>query len=86
MMGHDLGFKVSGRTPHPCDICGKVFRDGLDLKRHSMVHTGQKPYHCSLCSKRFRQKAHLKRHFKEKHHRDPEAHELIPDDITKMNC
>lgn len=67
----------SGRIPHPCELCGKVFRDGRDLQRHMMVHTGEKPFGCSTCSGRFRQKAHLKRHVKDKHDRDPLEEELI---------
>ena len=80
MSDRDLGFKVNGRIPHPCDVCGKVFRDRIDLRRHTMIHTGEKPFHCTECTKRFRQKQHLKRHIKEKHHREPIAEELVADD------
>jgi len=68
----------TGRTPHPCDQCGKVFRDERDLKRHMMVHTGEKPYCCTDCLERFRQKAHLKRHLKHRHDREATVEELKP--------
>ena len=69
---------AGGRTPHPCDLCGKVFRDERDLKRHMMIHTGEKPYHCLDCADRYRQKAHLKRHVKRNHDRELLPEELIP--------
>ena len=67
-----------GRIPHPCELCGKVFRDERDLKRHMMIHTGEKPFGCNDCSSRFRQKAHLQRHVKHKHDREATSEELAP--------
>lgn len=39
----------------PCLVCGKLFFQKSDVKRHEVVHTGQK-FPCSYCPKQFSQK------------------------------
>ena len=40
---------------YPCSICGKLFSQKSDVRRHQVVHTGQK-FACSFCNKQFSQK------------------------------
>ncbi|KFZ49315.1 Zinc finger protein 354C, partial [Antrostomus carolinensis] len=38
---------------HPCEKCGKNFKERSNLISHQHVHTGVKPYKCPLCEKSF---------------------------------
>ncbi|XP_041088385.1 zinc finger protein 551-like [Polyodon spathula] len=48
--------------PHPCDLCGKAFRQRWELERHFMLHTGTRPHSCHECPKSFSTKSALARH------------------------
>ncbi|CAK9293383.1 unnamed protein product [Gordionus sp. m RMFG-2023] len=47
---------------HPCDACGKEFRDSYHLKRHYYLHTGKKPFTCERCGKSYAEQSHLRIH------------------------
>ena len=58
-----LSFRMAKRFI--CDTCGKSFKTGQQLRRHSVVHTKTKAYECMYCSKRYarddRFSAHVKK-------------------------
>ncbi|XP_035804104.2 zinc finger protein 37-like [Amphiprion ocellaris] len=60
------------KTDTQCDVCGKIFKDKYQMKRHQRIHTGVKPYACNFCGKRFCQissvKYHIRIHTGEKPH------------------
>ena len=45
-----------------CTECGKGFRHGHILKRHSLIHTNERPYKCHVCGKTFRELSNLQYH------------------------
>ena len=45
-----------------CTECGKGFRLGHTLKRHSLIHTNERPYKCHVCGKTFREFSNLQYH------------------------
>lgn len=55
---------VSGKAPHECSVCGKVYRTPSKLQRHVRVHSGERPYACSICGRRFTRSDHVKQHMK----------------------
>lgn len=38
---------------HQCRVCGRLFKDGNDLRSHSLKHGGSLPYKCRICEERF---------------------------------
>ncbi|KXJ70479.1 hypothetical protein RP20_CCG023427 [Aedes albopictus] len=49
---------------YSCEVCGKRFGNGRNLKEHRFLHTDEKPYVCNLCGSSFKQKASLHMHRK----------------------
>jgi hypothetical protein len=47
----------------PCDVCGHLFTQPSDLRRHRRNHTNEKPYQCK-CGKAFARSDGFKRHQK----------------------
>ncbi|XP_065087380.1 zinc finger and SCAN domain-containing protein 2-like isoform X2 [Ochlerotatus camptorhynchus] len=47
---------------YSCDICGKCFGNGRNLKEHRFLHTNEKPYSCAICGNSYNQKASLHIH------------------------
>lgn len=56
------GGVASGRTYHSCQVCGRVFGQMEDLRRHVRTHTGEKPYVCPCCPYRAAVKSSVLRH------------------------
>ena len=47
-----------------CNICGKVYKNNADLKKHNeAVHEQKKPYYCSIGNVTFADNTKLKNHF-----------------------
>lgn len=40
--------------PHICELCGRAFAQGQQLKTHLRVHTGETPFECKKCQKKFK--------------------------------
>lgn len=54
---------------HPCNLCGKTFRERANLKRHLQVHSQHRiMYACEACNKTFSWKDNYIRHTKTAHH------------------
>lgn len=41
----------TGEKTHFCEICGKGFIRGHDVKVHSLTHTGERPFQCLQCTR-----------------------------------
>ena len=52
----------SGKTPHSCPKCSKLFAWWSKMPIHLSTHSGEKPYICLKCSKSFSRSDQLKRH------------------------
>ncbi|CAL8288832.1 unnamed protein product [Boreogadus saida] len=50
------------RKNHPCEACGKAFRDVYHLNRHRLSHSDEKPYSCPVCQQRFKRKDRMSYH------------------------
>jgi len=49
-------------TRHVCKFCDKTFRTIIQLRNHTLTHTGEIPYECPFCDKKFRFQSALYRH------------------------
>ncbi|XP_078535879.1 vascular endothelial zinc finger 1 isoform X8 [Lissotriton helveticus] len=47
---------------HPCEMCGKAFRDVYHLNRHKLSHSDEKPFECPVCNQRFKRKDRMTYH------------------------
>ncbi|XP_021711076.1 uncharacterized protein LOC5579351 [Aedes aegypti] len=73
--------------PHVCNVCGKDFERGYDLKRHSSMHAKDDPnfqgFNCELCGKMFARKdqyrAHTYRHIGYKPHKCSQCDKTFSD-------
>lgn len=45
-----------------CEICGRVFAQRSNLRRHMLVHSGEKPFTCEICNRTFTTGSNLKAH------------------------
>ena len=56
--------------PFTCDVCQHRFSTGVQLKAHTVIHSGEKPHECDICGARFAWKRsivlHKRRHTGEK--------------------
>jgi hypothetical protein len=52
----------SGKTPHSCPKCSKLFAWSSKLPIHLRTHSGEKPYICLKCSKSFSRSDKLNSH------------------------
>lgn len=58
----------SDDAPHLCGLCGKTFKNPLQLKAHNkVVHCGSKDHVCEMCGKCFNQLKNLYRHKRSVH-------------------
>ena len=73
-------------------VCGKVYRDQPDLKRHTRTHTGKKPEICNeitntetgeTCGIGFSQPSALKRHIRTQHTHKGEKHHICLEIVKK---
>uniref|UniRef100_A0A8C4QXE7 Myc-associated zinc finger protein n=1 Tax=Eptatretus burgeri TaxID=7764 RepID=A0A8C4QXE7_EPTBU len=54
--------KPPPKKNHPCDVCGKAFRDIYHLNRHKLSHSDEKPFECPVCQQRFKRKDRMAFH------------------------
>ncbi|RXM94621.1 Zinc finger and BTB domain-containing protein 48 [Acipenser ruthenus] len=45
-----------------CPLCSLIFSRRLELRLHTVSHTGEMPYKCTSCTEQFMQKKDLKSH------------------------
>ena len=47
-----------------CDICGRIFGQSGNMKRHRRLHTGEKPYTCGTCGKKWSDGGNFLKHLR----------------------
>lgn len=45
-----------------CNVCGKMFKNSKDCRRHTIIHTGSKPFNCPYCPHSSNLNFNLKKH------------------------
>lgn len=58
----DVKIVASTKTRLSCQLCGRMFGQMEDLRRHFRTHTGEKPYTCPYCPYRAAVKSSVIRH------------------------
>lgn len=47
---------------HKCEICNKIFKHSVAVKKHMAVHTDDKPHMCEICGQGFKQAGNMRKH------------------------
>ncbi len=42
---------LSSNPLWPCDLCGKMFKNKGDMKKHQLIHSDTRPFTCDGCQK-----------------------------------
>ncbi|KAK7072380.1 hypothetical protein SK128_024909 [Halocaridina rubra] len=64
----DPQYLSSSKSRFPiCQLCGRMFGQTEDLRRHIRTHTGEKPYKCPYCPYRAAVKSSVLRHARTVH-------------------
>ncbi|XP_036317573.1 zinc finger protein 157-like, partial [Rhagoletis pomonella] len=59
-----------------CNVCGKEFKTGTSLRKHSFEHTGLMPYKCNICNYGSVKREYFITHMQRKHDKTMTADEL----------
>ena len=72
-----------GRPKHYCELCGKTFKRGHNLKIHGRMHSGVTPYVCPYpsCGKKFRWKSSIVSHKKWHKHK---CKDVLPEEADEL--
>ncbi|GIX84671.1 zinc finger protein 99 [Caerostris darwini] len=64
MDASNLTYEMLQERPHACDVCGKRFKKGNQLRQHLIIHKppDKRPYSCYICERTFNRSHHLKLH------------------------
>jgi len=66
----DIAYKKDHR-PHPvvfqCQECPYTSKRNIELKLHTLKHSGEKKFVCELCDEKFFLDRHLRKHLEQKH-------------------
>ena len=49
---------------YACNVCGRLFSQPGNLRRHVLAHLAQRPSQCTVCGKKFTQPSNLKAHLR----------------------
>ena len=66
----------------PCDLCGKRFKQKIQMKRHQeQVHSDEQPFQCNRCDRKFKNEFSWKRH-----QENDEIHEKLANWTPFISC